>query len=161
MKRKITFIIFLLNFSINFTNATIQIPDLLIIENDTLYLQSFPLEDLKLKIRPFKYGDFYSPSTACWRGYRAIWKIIDKKLYLMEIIKVDSTKESLNLVNYFIANKYSFMTINGLIFADWFSANLEKYSNCGKTFVFKSLKPRKSEILFSFKSGILTENNYN
>jgi hypothetical protein len=38
--------------------STEQISDKLIIGNDTICLQTFPLEDLNFKIRPFKYGDY-------------------------------------------------------------------------------------------------------
>jgi hypothetical protein len=163
MKSKIALIIFLVIFSINFTHATEQIPDLLIIENDTICLKSFPLEDLKFQIRPFKYGDYYFPSTACWRGYQAIWKVVDGKLFLVEIIKADSTKEKLDLEKYFKTNNYSPKIINGLIYADWYSADLEPYPRNwekGKVCIFKSYKPKKSKLLFRFEYGILTVNNY-
>jgi len=35
--------------STTYSFATEQFPDILIIENDTLYLKSFPLEELRLK----------------------------------------------------------------------------------------------------------------
>jgi hypothetical protein len=60
--------------------STEQYPDKLIIGEDTIYLKSFPLENLKLKKAPFDYGAYSFPSTGCYRGYVATWQIIDEAL---------------------------------------------------------------------------------
>ena len=73
-----------MNLSIN-TFATVQECDLLIIEKDTIRLQTFPLEDLELKSTPFGLSKTTAPCTACWRGYKAIWRIKDNKLFLEKI----------------------------------------------------------------------------
>ena len=103
--RKATLILSLFIISIIKVSATEQIPDLLIIENDTFYLKTFPLEQLrlkkKIKVAPFDYGDYGFVSTACYRGYVATWKVIDDKLMLIEVEKVDSISEKLNIVEYF------------------------------------------------------------
>ena len=49
-------------------------------------MSNFPLEFLNLKFRPFNYTKQTAPNTACWRGYQAIWKVIDNEIYL-EIYK--------------------------------------------------------------------------
>ena len=56
--------------------STEQTPDRLIIGKDTIYLKSFPLEQLRTKNKfsepPFYYYGKYSfPSTGCYRGYIA------------------------------------------------------------------------------------------
>jgi len=87
--------------------ATEQESDLLIIGNDTIYLETFLLEKLNLEKRPFGNTRTTAPSTACWKGYRAIWKIIDKKLYLEKIIHCDSDPEKgeLDIIELFKVNK--------------------------------------------------------
>ena len=158
--KKILILIFIIVISLNYSFATEQISDLLIIENDTICLQTFPLEDLNFKIRPFKYGDYDFPHTACWRGYQAIWKIIDNKLFLIEINRVDSINERLDLEKYFKRNDYEPEIINGLIYANWFSADLEKYPGLyvNKNCIYKSYNPKESKTIMKFDKGVLTEN---
>jgi len=108
-------------------SATPQIPDLLVIGKDTFYLVSFPLEDLKLNKAPFNYGGYSFPHTACWRGYQATWEIKENKLFLVQIIKVDSTKEKLDIVTYLKENNVSPTVIDGFILADWYSASFRKF----------------------------------
>jgi hypothetical protein len=114
--------------------ATEQIADRLIIGKDTFYMKSFPLEVIrdkkKLEEPPFDYGGEYSfPSTGCYRGYVATWKVVDKKLMLIEVEKVDSTNKKLNIIDYFKRNKYQPKIINGYVFADWYSENLKRYES--------------------------------
>ncbi|WP_303917889.1 hypothetical protein [Draconibacterium sediminis] len=160
--KKLLILLILYISTINFVYSTEQRADFLIIGNDTICLKSFPLEELKFQIRPFKYGDFDFPNTACWRGYQATWKIIDNKLFLTEIIKADSTQEKLDIENYFKLNSYTPQIINGLIYADWFSADLEPYiRNYGnKSCLFISYRPKKSKALIKFEKGVMIENKY-
>ncbi len=67
--------------------GTAQIPDLLIYENDTLALYSNPLESYfnNGNPRPKYISASQCWSTACWRGYQAIWEVKDNKLYLNSI----------------------------------------------------------------------------
>lgn len=161
MKQLLILLIVIIS-TVDFVYSTEQLEDFLIIENDTICLKSFPLEELNFQIRPFKYGDFDFPNTACWRGYQATWKVIDNKLFLIEIVKVDSTQEKLNIENYFKINSYSPQIINGLIYADWFSADLEPYIRLygNKFCLFKSYKPKKSKAIIKFEKGIMIENKY-
>ena len=126
MKRFITLIVLIL-INIRICSATPQIPDLLVIGKDTFYLVSFPLKDLNLNKAPFNYGGFSFPHTGCWRGYQATWEIKENKLFLVQIIKVDSTKEKLDIVKYLKENNYSPTVIDGLILADWYSACFRKF----------------------------------
>src|SRR5690554_1414545 len=104
--------------------STIQIPDFLIIEKDTFYLDSFPLERLGFEKSPFSYGEFNFPHTGCWRGYRATWKIIDNKLALIEVVKVDSTNQKLDIIDFFNQNNYTSKLVNGYVYADWYTSRL-------------------------------------
>lgn len=67
--------------------GTAQVPDLIIYKGDTLILYTNPLESYYNEDNPRPkhfYVNGYS-STACWRGYQAIWEIKDNKLYLNAI----------------------------------------------------------------------------
>ena len=146
--------------------STEQLSDLLIIENDTIYLKSFPLEKLEFEKKPFSYGEFNFPHTGCWRGYCATWKIIDNKLALIKVVKVDSTNQELNIVDYFKQNNYSLKFVNGNIYADWFNAKLLIYS-APNYYRYAGLyleeeyerTKNKNKVQLIFENGILKENN--
>ncbi len=101
--------------------ATEQETDLLIIGKDTIYLDIFPLEGLNLTSRPFGKTRATAPSSNCWRGYSAVWRIIDNKLYLEKILHCNSDKESgeENIQELFKRNAIEYSENNGLIFASW------------------------------------------
>ena len=109
--------------------STEQISDLLIIDKDTFYLKTFPIEKLEFEKSPFSYGEYKFPYTGCWRGYCATWQIIDNKLALIKVEKVDSTHQKLNIVDFFEQNNYSTKYVNGYVFADWFTSKLLIYSS--------------------------------
>ena len=145
------------------TGSTIdQIPDMLIVGHDTILLKSFPLEDLGFQIRPFMYGNYDFPHEHCYRGYQATWKVIHSKLYLTEVAKVDETREKLDMVPYFHQNGYEPITVDGLIFADWYTKDLtsfpKNYTYWGC--VWKS-KTKKQKPSMRFENGILRLNKYN
>lgn len=112
-------------------SATEQIADLLIIESDTFFLKTFPLEEFRqkkrIKIAPFYYNQYGFVSTACYRGYIATWKIFDRKLILVDVAKADSTEEKLDIEGYFKKTGYSPKLIGGHVFADWYSDTLKRY----------------------------------
>lgn len=66
---------------------TAQIPDLLIVEGDTIGIFTNPLEYYynEENKRPQGFGFGGCSSTACWRGYQAIWEIKNNQLYLNAI----------------------------------------------------------------------------
>ena len=145
--------------------STEQIPDLLIIENDTIYLKSFPLEKLEFKKSLFSYGEFSFPLTGCWRGYRAKWKIIASKLALIEVEKVDSTKQKLDIIDYLNQNGYAPKFIDGYVFAEWYSSKLLLYSIPGYLsypgLYLEEEYPwtkNNGNVQLVFKNGILEEN---
>ena len=146
--------------------STEQMPDLLIIDNDTIYLKTFPIEKLEFEKSPFSYGEFTFPHTGCWRGYRATWKIIDNKLALIEVEKVDSTHQKLNIVDFFTQNNYSPKFVNGYVYADWFNSKLLIYSS-PYDYKYSGLyleeeyewSKNKHNVQLVFENGILKENN--
>lgn len=169
MKKKILIFTLIIISFIN-TSATEQISDLLIIKKDTFYLKTFPLENLryknKINIAPFKYGDYNYPNTSCWRGYQATWKVVDNKLFLIGIVKVDSTQDKLDVENYFKTINYSPQVINGLIYADWYSDTLKRYEyssycfNSEKFYLsvdYSKESDRKNELIFD--KGLLVSNS--
>lgn len=146
--------------------STEQIPDLLIIEKDTFFLKSFPLEKLQFQKPPFSYGEFNFPHTGCWRGYVATWKVIDDKLALIEIEKVDSTKQKLNIFDFFKQNNFSPKLIDGYVYADWYSLSLitnsfpygHRYSGIYLDEEY-SWNENKKEVQLVFEKGVVKENN--
>lgn len=67
--------------------GTAQIPDLLIYNNDTVSLYANPLESYYTEDNP--RPDYIVDgcwSTACWRGYQAIWEVKNDSLFLNAIL---------------------------------------------------------------------------
>lgn len=161
MKRFTTIFFFLLSI-IPLALPADQIHDILIIGKDTILLKSFPLEELNFQTRPFRYGRYDFPGPTCWRGYQATWKVIDNKLFLVEISKVDATHEKTDIVKYFSENNYNPIVMNGLIFADWFSFDLGsfpkdfKYWGC----VWKPKPAKPCKACIRFEKGVLVYNRY-
>jgi hypothetical protein len=122
---KILLFILLLSYHL-FIYATEQTPDILVIGNDTIYLKSFPLDDLNFSHRPF--GEELI-NTGCWRGYQAVWMIENDSLFLKEIRPCypDTALVQFNIEKYFIDNEYNPVIIGGKIFADWYSAKFIHY----------------------------------
>ena len=56
-------------------------------------------------------------STACWRGYQGTWKVINDRLYLVDIQATDVAGNPMNIEDLFPG--YS----NG-VFAHWFSGEI-------------------------------------
>lgn len=164
MKNIILSIIFI--FIVADVFSTEQISDKLIIDGDTVYLNTFPLEELKIEKRPFWYGEYSFPHTGCWRGYCATWKIIEGKLALIEVVKVDSTKEHLDIINYLKLNDYSPKLVDGFVYADWYTKELKPYTSPYQ-FEFEdffldeeySWEEDKRETQLKFEKGVLTEMN--
>lgn len=84
MKKSILIIFFTLVSASGF--CTGQVPDYLVMQNDTLPIFSNPLEQYFTKIGKLELIDFQGcGSTACWRGYKAIWELKNDSLYLRAI----------------------------------------------------------------------------
>lgn len=99
--------------------ATPQDPEMLIYKNDTLWIDIFPLEDLRIKnnlIDEKQKKLFKWSITTNWRGYEGVWKIENDSLFLTEIRHDDSYKK-VNLNQIFDNSKIS----KKGVFAYWFS----------------------------------------
>lgn len=89
-KKTIMRTISIILFSILISNkifGTAQIPDLLIYNNDTVSLYANPLESYYTEDNPrpdYIVGGCWS--TACWRGYQAIWEVKNDSLFLNAIL---------------------------------------------------------------------------
>ena len=161
MKQKVFLFTFLI-FSVN-VFATKQTPDLLIIGSDTIFLEVFPLEQLEMKYKPFGFEEF--ASTACWRNYKAIWRIVDNKLFLEKIIQCHNESGEEDIVQLFEKNDIQYRKIDELIFANWYTISLYKrkndfykhrtYLNNGWDRMIKS----KKKIVLQIENGIVTKND--
>jgi hypothetical protein len=89
MHLNLLFLIFIFFSSQSFSTA--QTPDKLIIDGETIALQSNPLE-IYFKNNPDKKSDEWAFSTALWRGYIAVFKIENGHLIVSDI-KVQLKKE--------------------------------------------------------------------
>lgn len=131
-------------------SATIQDPDLLLIEGDTVYLKSFPLEELELQYQPFGLTRSTAPSSACWRGYQAIWRLQNDSLFLEKILECSLGYESFaiggnagepirksqppkeeNLQELFRKNGLKGKMKDNRVFADWYNGVLVVPSEVG------------------------------
>ena len=105
--------------------ATGQIPDLLIIGKDTFSLFANPLESYFQVGHSREFPELKGcGSTACWRGYQAVWMIINKKLYLLKVQSchtgnwcTDTHPANLQLM---FGDKFS----DGKVFASWVTDSL-------------------------------------
>lgn len=119
-------VIFLFLFTFPFTNtfATGQIGDRLIYKGDTLILLSNPLETLldNFTTRPKLFGDKKGCiTTACWRGYKAEWEVIENQLYLTAIYSCCYSEDGIKADLKSLAGIYH---VNGKVKADWVTGNL-------------------------------------
>lgn len=141
-------------------SATEQEPDYLIINNDTLYLASFPLSDLNFATLPF--GKF-APNTACWRGYNAVWIVENDSLFLKELIPCDydTLSSDFSLVQYFLLNGYQPKIIDGKIFADWYSGKIKGYLVYPNIYYYRHNDADYFETRLQFENGLLILNRLN
>ena len=156
MMKKILFV--LIGFLSIVVYATEQEDDILIIGKDTIYLQYFPLEVLKLQEKPFDYTTKTAPTTACWRGYKAVWRIVNEKLLLERILRCSSDKKvgEENIFELFESNEIPYKKIDGGIFAEWLTIKLydlpiKNYSEhlvlYDESFFYKKIKEKKLKLV--------------
>jgi len=151
-------IILLLAFKISFSSP--QIPDLLIIGNDTIRIYHLPLEIFLSEnkdsfinyLRNNEKGFF--PSTSCWRGYQGIWLLEDNKLYLkdLDINWIEDEISTTEVLEKTFKEKF----INGKVLAEWFSSDI--IIPKGKMLRWDNFFKRtylKEEIM-TLKNGVLT-----
>ncbi len=136
--------------------ATAQMPDYLIVDNDTIAIYANPLEYFFNEQNPRPesfFGDEDCNSTACWRRYIAIWKLKQQKLYLREMWSCCDNPVKLDLKKLF-GEKYK----NNQVFADWFSEPILSpqgerlyYHHMGYGSVYEK------EVVYHFENGILLD----
>jgi len=157
--------------------GTGQITDVIIYKGDTLSFSwySYPLDFYPNRelINPRSLFECrIGPCcTCCWRGYIAIWEIIDNKLYLTKIknycylsymrdvaaynnvgIGIDSIGSEFADLKVLFPERYE----NGKIYADWFTGNIAIPQ--GKTLFYVPTKEQyayERELEFYFEKGIL------
>lgn len=96
--------------------------DLLVVDKDTFYLKTYPLEALNLKQCPFGLGKQDEQMINQYPGYQAVWRIVEGKLYLEKIVSViGKTEQEENLAELFKRNGVQYRTNGKMVLADWFS----------------------------------------
>ena len=121
MKENATILLILLSLSLF---ATEQSPDILIYKSDTIFIDTYPLENLMesdslLKKKIFENSDEICMSSGCWRGHVATWKIENDSLFLIKLINGCEDFE-FKLENVFGEKNVE----NNQVFANWFSGDL-------------------------------------
>lgn len=159
-------ILFALTISMSLS-ATEQEADLLINGGDTIYLKTFLLEKLELKFPPFGNIKATAPSTACWRGYKAVWRISDNKLYLEKITRCHSdTKDGeQNIFELFQKNGLKFEAKDSMILADWCTQDLYKMNstvakyNNDKLYLYGgwNSKEKENDVFLRIEKGCITK----
>lgn len=140
------------------TFATIQIPDYLVVGNDTLLLLDEPLEALPAvgnSVRQRARGF----STACWRGYVAFWQLSDGRLYLTNVRLCAS--DSIRYVS--LADLFGAKYRDGRVLAEWVNGELfcarredKLYAHPDMGYFFRS------ETAYTFQRGkLLSEQAFN
>ncbi len=166
MKRILLFLIFVALFQRIF--ATEQVPDILLIGNDTIYLKTFPLESIELKYRPFGLTRATAPHTGCWRGYHAVWRLKNDSLYLEKILNCQwqAKSEEENIIELFKKNSLEKYIMDGKIFATWYDKILfnpppamAKFYK-GRIYIYEVTykEPEEKDIIMKFVKGILIIN---
>lgn len=142
-------------------NATAQYPDKLIYKGDTIPIFSNPLEPyLKHNTTDTLPGFRGCGSTACWRGYVAVWALRNDSLFLTNITPcyTDCRDDYSNVdLKELFGNKY----VNGEVFADWVDQTLLspqgrrlRYIHMGYASIYER------ELLLSIKNGRLTKEKW-
>lgn len=106
-------------------SATGQIPDYLIIEKDTIPIFTNPLEQYFEKKGNRELPEFNGcGSTACWRGYKAIWRLEKDSLFLLEITSCHSKNHCMDAHNADLEQMFGIDFQNNRVFASWFSGDI-------------------------------------
>ena len=119
MKRLTIFLLF--NLIIGKAFSTAQVNDILIWNQDTLYLYESPLEqipDISKKISDIKPAS--GGSSDCWRGYYAEWKLIGNELFLFNLYECNSNINLNHTIEKILGRKFK----NGLLRANWVEGNV-------------------------------------
>lgn len=101
--------------------ATAQIPDILVVGNDTLHLFCNPLEGYFDETHPRPDDMWGMGSTACWRGYQAYFEIRSDSLFLTAI-RLGEKGDSTDF--YPLARLFGDKATSGGVFAYWVNDTL-------------------------------------
>jgi hypothetical protein len=113
-----TTLLFLLFNSFN-TFATVQQKDILIFEGKSYPLQDYFLEDYFIK-NPDKRPKSELQSSSLWRGYVAVFEILNGQLYLIDLkIKVRYTSTTSKFDSKFISAYKQFQSSEKPFKVDW------------------------------------------
>ena len=157
--KKIILIFFAVIGNLSFSQCTYHLPDLLILENDTIMFQKSPLYShpkidfqklfLEKGIKPLGWGNT--------KNFQAEWKIIENKLYLSDIYSCNYLKDNYKAD---LKDLFKKKHKNGLVHADWYSNTL--YAPKGEHIwlgASPGCKIHKSELEFTFKNGVLVKSD--
>ncbi len=162
--KKLTILIIILLCANNIkASKSPQLPDYLIYKGDTLVVYSLILENYFNSINSIDKGEIFGlkfregASFNCWRGYQAIYEIINDTLFVKGIIDCGeryskeeiNTKESNEKLKLIFKNKFK----NDRVLADWFTGefSLPKGDVLRWDGVF--YKSFEKEVLVSIKEG--------
>jgi hypothetical protein len=118
--KKTILIISVLFLTISRAYSTGQVPDYLIIGQDTVPMFNNPLEQYFEQVKNRELIDFHNPcwSTACWRGYKAYWELKDDSLFLLKITSCHKNCGESKDANLFA------MFGNNRPFASWYNGTI-------------------------------------
>ena len=126
----LSIIFFLLN--VNATSP--QVPDYIIFKGDTIPVYNLLVEKYLEKLKKSDNGELFGlkfregSATFCWRGYQAVYEIVDDSLFVKHIIncgelfdgnKIDVKESDIRLQEFF-KDKVN----NNRVLVDWYSGNL-------------------------------------
>lgn len=106
---------------------TEQTPDILVLRDQTYYLKSFPLDDLKLW-NTSQLNDSIELNSGCWRGYQATWVVRNDSLFLTGMTDCYK-KYQIDLESYFAERKPKVEVQENELFAYWYDAKLIQYQH--------------------------------
>lgn len=152
--------------------ASPQMPDYIIYKKDTIPTYNLILEQYLQKKNPnedklFGLSFRGSGNFNCWRGYQAIYEVIDNKLFLTNIISCGelSGKSKINLVESQRKMKEIFgeKVENNGVFIDWFDGelNFPEKTKKNKQIRWDGVFYRiyEYENILDFENGKLTKQN--
>ena len=138
-----------------FCFSTGQVPDYLVINNDTIAIFSNPLEQYFDKVGNREIiGLKGCGSTACWRGYKAIWRLKGDSLFLTAITSCHSDDWCPAIKDADLGLMFGEYFKNNSVFAYWFTGDimapqgeLVQYIHMGYASIYAKEK------YFTFKNG--------
>ncbi len=99
--------------------ATAQVPVLMVIGKDTFLMHTNPLEIYLDSIGNREFPDFKGGgSTACWRGYQAVWRVENDSMFLE---KIQSCHRDEGDVDANLEKMFGDKFINGKVYVYWFT----------------------------------------